>query len=455
MRKLPIGIQDFVGLRQDGYLYVDKTEAIYRLVTTGKVYFLSRPRRFGKSLLVSTLGALFEGRRELFEGLWIAEEHEGVETWPFEPGPVVRLDMNANYFREGVANLKEHLRLQLAKSEALYGVTTPVELSEPARFSLLLSALHRKAKTRVAVLVDEYDKPLLETLDNPELHREMRSVLKAFYSVLKSADEHLRFTFLTGVTKFSQVSIFSDLNHLNDISFDLPYAALCGITQAELEHNFEPEIATFGEMNCTDQEAPEARRQRAINVLREWYDGYRFHPNALPVYNPFSTFSALSKSTLRSYWFDTGTPTFLIRLIQQQGLPLEDLEGVRLPSSAFSEIDPERLGAIPILFQSGYVTLREYIPSVSSYLLGYPNREVKQSFVELLAASGRTDAIIETKDRVYLFEFKLDRASAEDALKQIDDKGYATPYLGAGKQVTKVGVEFDSELRNIERWVVG
>ncbi|MGE5785151.1 MAG: PD-(D/E)XK nuclease domain-containing protein, partial [Myxococcales bacterium] len=292
---------------------------------------------------------------------------------------------------------------------------------------------------------------------------------------------------------------------------------------------FEPEIATFGEMNCTDQEAPEARRQRAINVLREWYDGYRFHPNALPVYNPFSTFSALSKSTLRSYWFDTGTPTFLIRLIQQQGLPLEDLEGVRLPSSAFSEIDPERLGAIPILFQSGYVTLREYLPSVSSYLLGYPNREVKQSFVELLAdrwarleppqrggtlidltmavlegrvddflthlraffanipydlhvprekyyqtifylvfrlvgfnvqaevkhASGRTDAIIETKDRVYLFEFKLDRASAEDALKQIDDKGYATPYLGAGKQVTKVGVEFDSELRNIERWVVG
>ncbi len=528
MRKLPIGIQDFTKLRQGGYLYVDKTEVVHRLVTSGVVYFLSRPRRFGKSLLVSTLAALFEGKRELFDGLWIAQDHLGVESWAFEPGPVVRLDMSAKEYRQGRSFLLDHLAMQLESNARRLGLTLRGTEST-AQFANMLVDAHAQGGIRVAVLVDEYDKPLIETLDEPELHREMRSVLNAFYSVLKSADEHLRFTFLTGVTKFSQVSIFSDLNHLRDISRSSEYAEICGITQEELERNFAPEIDALALAHQESYELHADALARTLAQLRDWYDGYLFNEGGKHVYNPFCTLNVFAEKRFENYWFQSGTPTFLIRLLQQQPMPLEDLEGVKLPLGAFSEIDPERLGPIPILFQSGYLTIREYLPSVSSYLLGYPNREVRQSFVELLAdkwaqleapqrggtlialtmavlegrvddflthlraffanipydlhvarekyyqtifylvfrligfnvqaevkhATGRTDAIIETKDLVYLFEFKLDRASAEDALKQIDDKGYATPYLGSGKLVTKVGVTFDSELRNIERWVVG
>lgn len=528
MRKLPIGIQDFVRLREDGYVYVDKTEAIFGLVSTGSAYFLARPRRFGKSLLVSTLGALFEGRRDLFEGLWIAKAHEGVEPWSFQAGPVVRLDLSAKEYGQGRAWLVDHLDTQLENNARRLGLS--LHGNEPvARFARLLADAHELSGVRAVVLVDEYDKPLLETLERPGLHREMRALLKAFYSVLKSSDEHLRFTLLTGVSKFGQVSIFSDLNHLRDISLSLDYAQLCGITQPELEHEFSPELDQVVAALTGPHESAAQARQRTLSELKLWYNGYRFHESAAAVYNPFSTLSFFAERKFAGYWFQTGTPTFLLQLLERNPMPLQDLEGANVPASAFSEIDPERPQALPVLFQSGYLTIRDYLPSISSYCLGYPNREVKQGLMEHLVdrfasvepaerggrladlvlsvrdgrvddfmrhlqvffanipydlhiprekyyqticylvfrligfniqaevkhAAGRTDAVVETADHVYLFEFKLDRASAEEALLQIDERGYALPYVGGTKQLVKIGVSFDSELRNIDRWVVG
>ena len=303
MRKLPIGIQTFEGIRKENYLYVDKTALIWRMANLGKPYFLSRPRRFGKSLLISTFDAYFQGKKELFNGLAI----EQLET-KWEQYPVLHLDLNAKKY-ETAADLIAMLNQYLEKWEAIYG-DEKKDRSPEERFSYVIEQAFLKTGKNVVVLVDEYDKPLLQAITRPKLFEDYRQTLKAFYGVLKSADAYLRFVFLTGVTKFSQVSVFSDLNQLNDISLDYSYATLCGITQEELESTFKPEIEIFGRKN---HQTPE----EVVTAMKRNYDGYHFHPDGSGVFNPFSVLNAFSKLELGSYWFQTGTPTFLVELLQK------------------------------------------------------------------------------------------------------------------------------------------
>ena len=314
-RRLPIGIQSFEKVRRDGFVYVDKTAYVHELAQAGVPAFLSRPRRFGKSLLVSTMRAYFEGRRELFAGLdaeRLEEEsaaEEGGEPWVARP--VFHLDFNgADYTREG--GLEGKLDAMLRRLEGAWGVD-PEGLGAGDRFQNLLERAHQRSGHRVAVLVDEYDKPLLEAVDDPALEESNRAALKAFFSVLKGADEHLRFAFLTGVTKFSKVSIFSDLNQLRDVSLSKDYAAVCGITEPELLATFGPELGALAAQLGTDAAG-------CLGALRDKYDGYRFHAKGPGVYNPFSLLNALAEGERGSYWFATGTPTFLVRRMREAEL---------------------------------------------------------------------------------------------------------------------------------------
>ena len=303
MRKLPIGIQTFEDIRRKNYLYVDKTALMWRMANLGKPYFLSRPRRFGKSLLLSTFKAYFQGKKELFEGLAI----EKMET-EWNEYPVLHLDLNAEKY-DSSEKLHEILSRQLSQWELQYGKGID-ENTLSGRFAGVIYRAYEQTGQQVVVLVDEYDKPLLQAITHLELLEDYRQTLKAFYGVLKSADPYLRFVFLTGVTKFSQVSVFSDLNQLNDISLDYSYATLCGITREELESTFEPEIETFGLKN---NQTP----AEVVTAMERNYDGYHFHPDGAGVFNPFSVLNAFSKLELGSYWFQTGTPTFLVELLQK------------------------------------------------------------------------------------------------------------------------------------------
>ncbi|MDR0994978.1 MAG: AAA family ATPase, partial [Tannerella sp.] len=313
MRKLPIGLQDFKGLREDGFLYVDKTAYVYRLATQGKVYFLGRPRRFGKSLLLSTMKAYFLGQKELFESLALAELDK--KEWPVHP--VFHIDLNVESYMD-LSSLYTALDTNLRYIEEQWG-KNPDEQSPAARLLGLIKRAYEQSGQRVVVLIDEYDKPLLAMLDNPEVNEEMRKILKGFYGVLKTADPYLRFAFLTGVTKFSKVSIFSDLNQLNDISLDESYAGICGITETELKNNFDPEL----------HELAESRNMSYAEVLAEVkkrYDGYHFSEGKEDVYNPFSLLNTFSKGRFADYWFQTGTPTFLVKMVKRGGMDVRRLE---------------------------------------------------------------------------------------------------------------------------------
>ena len=380
-RKLPIGIQSFKDLREKSFLYVDKTEYLFQLVNSSKVYFLSRPRRFGKSLFLSTLAAYFLGQKELFTGLYLekAEEDQAVQenraAW--EAYPVMYLDFNIGNYN-CIEALTETLNIFLSRLEEIYG-KKDIEETPAKRFEGLLARAYQKTGKQVVILVDEYDKPLLQTMGvNEELNEHYRNMLKAFYSVIKTCDQYIRFAFLTGVTKFSKISIFSDLNNLRDISMEKQYAGICGITQEELEATFQPEIQVLADEQELDY-------QQALADLKRWYDGYLFHPAGKGMYNPYSVLSALVKKEIRSYWFSTGTPTFLVNFLKEAHYYIPDLDGgVELNEAGLETYRAVAENALPILFQSGYLTIKEYINDVRLYRLGFPNDEVRYGFLENL-----------------------------------------------------------------------
>ena len=487
---------------------------IYQIVNVGKPYFLSRPRRFGKSLLLSTFEAYFQGRKDLFQGLAI----EKLET-KWEEYPVFHLDLNARKY-ETVADLTAMLNQYLERWESKYG-TEKKDRSPEERFAYMIEQVYMQTGKQAVVLIDEYDKPLLQALLDESLLAEYRRTLKAFYGVLKSSDRYLRFVFLTGVTKFAQVSVFSDLNQLNDISMKPAYATLCGITKDELVNTFAPEIEALGVKY-------EQTFDEIITRLTFMYDGYHFEETAPGVFNPFSLLNVFDSCKFGNYWFQTGTPTYLVDLLKQSDYDLRLLvDGMEVDASAFSEYRAEVRNPLPMIYQSGYLTIKGYDKEVFLYPLGFPNDEVRYGFLNFLlpyytevssdetgfhiakfmrelrkgevdafmerlkiffagipyelsdnterhyqaifyvvfallgqfvktevrSARGRADAVVKTQDAVYVFEFKLN-GSAEEALKQIDEKGYLIPYTLDGKRLVKVGVNFSKETRNIDRYIV-
>jgi hypothetical protein len=382
--KYPIGIQSFDQIREDGFVYVDKTDLIYDLVMNGKIYFLSRPRRFGKSLLVSTLACYFQGRKELFDGLAIASLEKDWLQYP-----IFRVDFNGgNYTRE--AELEKSIETYIAKWEVEYG-KDPLETTTGDRFKGVLQRAYQKTGQRAVVLIDEYDKPILDVLDtgaftrNHEgekllLEEHHREVLKSFYSTFKGADEYLKFVLLTGVTKFSQVSVFSGFNQPKDISLDERYESLCGITQEELEKYFEEPISRLAtKYECTVEEMKD--------WLKRQYDGYHFSTNMADIYNPFSLLNTFDMNEIHNYWFSTGTPTYLIRLLQHNHEQMNELTGKFYKPSLFVDYKADVEQPLPMIYQSGYLTIKEYNKRMGTYLLDFPNNEVREGFLSVLAAN--------------------------------------------------------------------
>ena len=526
-QKLPIGVQSFEVLRKNNYIYIDKTEFL-PLLLSNRVYFLSRPRRFGKSLLLSTLAAYFRGQKELFKGLYIehAEEElareENREAW--QQYPVLYLDFAGKNYQTK-EDLIERLSLNLRSWEKTYGVDK-ISDSPDEQFAYIIEQIHALYGKQVVVLIDEYDKPLYESLENLELNATYRGVLRGFYSVIKSQDAYIRFAFLTGITKFSKVSIFSGLNNLEDISMNNAYAGICGITEQELEANFDPYIRVLAEKK-------QITYDETIALLKANYDGYCFAAEGEKVYNPFSLLNVLKKSLLRNYWFATGTPTFLVNYLKKAHYFIPNLERqVRLSGARFDNYNADSLDPLPILYYTGYLTINGYNPETDVYSLGIPNNEVRYGLFENLlagyapsyltlgfsvkdfldavrsgdvdtfmtnlksllasipydtasaseielrerdyqiavylvfalmglftqtevqSATGRADCVAITPNYVYVFEFKLwSTGTAEEALQQIVDKGYATKYASAGKELILVGASFDEAKRNIGEWV--
>ena len=381
-RLLPIGVQSFQRIREEQMIYVDKTMYIHRLMLSGSVFFLSRPRRFGKSLFLSTLAAYFSGEKELFKGLYIEKAEEefaarmGCEPW--EAAPVLYLDLNAKNFDSEQA-LLDTLERHLINWENDYGIERRFDAPED-RFYDIIEQIYNKTKKRVAIFVDEYDKPLLQTLEKEQqqLHESYRRTLAGFYSTIKSSDKYIRFAFLTGVTKFSKLSVFSGLNNLNDISLDDQYAGICGITEEELQANFAPEISALGKkLALSDQET--------LALLKKKYDGYRFAIEGENVYNPFNLLKVFQKLSLGYYWFATGTPTFLAKKLQEIRYPLPDLNnGVRMKRIDLENPHEFVDDPIQILYQAGYLTIKSYEPERERFTLGFPNDEVRYCFLELL-----------------------------------------------------------------------
>ena len=383
-RKLPIGIQSFEKLRRNNYLYIDKTAFVWNLIQGGNPYFLSRPRRFGKSLFLSTLAAYFLGQKDLFKGLYLekAEEAQAAQEQrtAWLQYPVFYFDFNTGQYDLKDA-LNERLHVLLKDAETQYGIM-PTKEEQPffsSRFERLIKTVYQQTGKQAVILVDEYDKPLLQTMSvNESLNEQYRNTLKAFYSVIKTCDQYIRFAFLTGVTKFSKISIFSDLNSLRDISIEEDYAGICGITQKELEVNFQPEIQALAQRR-------ELEYSQAVAALKQWYDGYLFHPAGENMYNPYSVLSALVKKEIKSYWFSTGTPTFLVNYLKEAHFFIPDLDGnVELDEDGLQTYRAVVQDTLPILFQAGYLTIKEYINDLRLYRLGFPNDEVRYGFLHNL-----------------------------------------------------------------------
>ena len=519
--KYPIGIQSFDQIIEDGYVYVDKTDLVYKLTQEGKTYFLSRPRRFGKSLLVSTLKNYFLGRKELFKGLAIDRLEKEWNVYP-----VFHVDFNGSDFtQEGV--LEKRLNGYVSDWEKKYGIDSQNnDLDLGGRFIKVLEATHNQAGQRAVVLIDEYDKPILDVLDlNQQLEDRHRNILKAFYSVFKGADEHLQFVLLTGVTKFSQVSVFGGFNQPKDISMDARYETLCGITQEELESYFAEPIAEMAKDYRCDTDEMKLR-------LKKQYDGYHFSKRLTDVYNPFSLLNAFDSQSVDNYWFRSGTPTYLIRLLSHFNEHMNELTGKYYSMEEFVDYKADVEKPLPMIYQSGYLTIKDYNIDFNTFLLDFPNDEVKNGFLTMIASSylkpkeetggwirdvvmamrkgeidniktlftsflssipytmrrkedekereryfqytfylimrlisvytvytekvqsqGRVDCIVETPQYVYIFEFKLD-GTADEALQQIKDKGYAREYASDKRQVFKIGASFSSETGTIGDWKI-
>ena len=522
--KYPIGIQSFDRIRNEGYVYVDKTDLIYQLVTTGSIYFLSRPRRFGKSLLVSTLEHYFLGHKELFKGLAMEQlEQDWLEY------PVFHIDFNNTQFEKS-GNLENKINIYLTAWEQIYGAL-PVKGDLGDRFAYVLEQAHKQTGRRAVVLVDEYDKPILDVLDSGKmtveddqeilLEEQHRNILKGFYSVFKGADAHLQFVLLTGVTKFSQVSVFSGFNQPDDISMVRDYESLCGITKDEL-------LSVFGDSIHLLADELNLNEEQTIQVLKDRYDGYHFGKRMTDIFNPFSILKCFRHLSVEDYWFASGTPTYLVRLLNHYGEQLNEMIGQYYFPEEFIDYKATVEQPLPMIYQSGYLTIKRYNRDLNTYLLDFPNNEVKKGFLTLVASNylqskervtswiqqavmalqrgrleqfrdqltaflasvpysmrrkqdereyeryfqytfylllrllsvytvynemeqsrGRVDCIVETPDYVYIFEFKLD-GSAEQALQQIKDKGYARPYLTDPRKLYQIGVNFSSETGTIE-----
>ena len=510
--KYPIGIQDFVKLRQGGFAYVDKTKFVYKLADEGSYYFLSRPRRFGKSLFLSTLEAYFLGRKELFEGLAI---YDMEKEW--KSHPIFYIDLNTANFRDE-NSLYEVLNSHVSAWEEMYGARE-YETTLALRFKGVIARAAEKEGCGVVILIDEYDKPILQTLRNQELQEKHRSLLKSFYSVLKTQDRYIRFAFITGVTKFGKVSVFSDLNNLMDISMDQRYISICGMTQNELLYNFREGIEQLGEAYGDTEE-------ETLNKLKIRYDGYHFEENTVGIYNPFSVLNTLAKLRYKDYWFETGTPTFLVDLLKMHNYRLLDITREKVSGDVINSIDSMSTNPIPVIYQSGYLTIKGYDERFKKYRLGFPNKEVEEGFLNFLlplytsagnnspfmvdefvqdvesgnperfmqrmkaffadtsyqvvgnaelyfqnamylvfkimgfytqverpTSDGRIDAIIQTPDYIYIIECKLDR-TADEALRQIYDSNYAAPFAMDKRRIYKIGVNFSSQTRGVEQWVI-
>ena len=523
LKRFPIGVQDFARIREDGMYYVDKTDLVYKLTHTDLYYFLSRPRRFGKSLLISTLQCYFEGRKDLFTGLAM----EKLET-EWKKYPVIRLDMSR------IKDLDDEIFAAnmdsiLGVIEKKYGIKHDCNnRAWGARLTSLIYAANEQTGEPVVVLVDEYDAPVLEAMGDTELLKKIRTRMRDLYSPLKALGGILRFVFLTGISKFSQLSIFSELNNLNVITMDDEYAAICGITKEEVLTQMQPEIQALADKNGLTYDG-------ACEALTRQYDGYHFSKNSPDVFNPFSLINSLSDGELANYWFATGTPTILTRLMRKYKVdPTPFDTGFEATLDMFDAPTETAKNPIPMLYQSGYLTIKNF--DGFAYTIGFPNEEVRLGFLKALmpyyamddvvdndmfmlrftkalrkgkiddamthirafmsgipynaerkdenhyktvlflifklctpyvvrteecSAAGRADAVVETADAVYVFEFKLDKsATVDDALKQIDDKGYLIPYSatmakdGSPKKLFKIGVTFDQEKRTIGEWKV-
>ncbi|MDR0940152.1 MAG: ATP-binding protein [Mediterranea sp.] len=508
-RIFPIGIEDFEDLRTNNYVYVDKTDLIYQLANTSRTCFLSRPRRFGKSLLLSTFKAYFEGKKHLFEGLAMERLEK---EWTVHP--VLQFSFSQSTY-DDIDKLLTVLNVQLTQWERIYG-SDPTEKTLSARFQGVIRRANEKTGQRVVILIDEYDSPLLDSTDDPKLRLALRKIAREFFSPLKFNTKIIRFLFITGITKFTQMSIFSELNSLDDISMWQEYSSLCGITENELIHDFKQDIEALAANNDETYE-------QAVAHLARLYDGYRFNHRGERVYNPFSVISVLWKKEYRSYWYSTGTPSFLLALLRKRNMPLMDMEGSKTMASAFDKSTDELTDPIPVLYQSGYLTIKDFQNGI--YTLGYPNEEVRYGFLNSLlpdvlghsemengmsliamkealdigdidaclirlrafvasipyekksdnesrfetifyiiftlmgqltrtqvkTSSGRVDVVVSNKDYVYLFELKVD-STPEEALAQIDAKGYVIPYEADGRTVVKVGINYDKAMRGIAGW---
>ena len=504
-RKLPIGIQTFREIREGDYYYVDKTAYAWRMVNEGSHYFLSRPRRFGKSLFLNTLKELFEGNEGLFQGLDVHDKWD----WS-RRHPVVCLSFGAGNFKEP-GYLQANITEQLADAEEQAGSPSG-HTTATGRLRRLLRVLHQSAGERVAVLVDEYDKPILDALEEPDLARANRDILRGLYGTIKDCDEHVRFTFLTGVSKFSQASVFSGLNNLNDVTLDRRYSTICGYTDADLDRVFAPELAGLDR-----------------DEIRRWYNGYNWLGDE-NVYNPFDLLLLFDKREYRAHWFGTGTPTFLVDLLLRRGSAVPSLDGAYSHDDLLSRFDVDNMETEALLFQSGYLTIAdvEEEDGETMYRLDYPNHEVRKSLNECLlkalapdapaqlrrgrrlrellrtndfagveallraffasipyewhtrndiaryegyyasvlyawfaglgldvvledsTSRGRLDMAMRLNEQVYLFEFKVVELAPEgSAMAQLRERGYADKYRSSGQPVHLVGVEFSRESRNV------
>ena len=524
-RKYPVGIQSFESIRTDGYVYVDKTPLIYKMITEGKPYFLSRPRRFGKSLLVSTLAAVFEGRRELFEaftaeqGIEQPQLYIATTDWQWEKYPVIRFDFSAGDLTT-IEQLDKLIDFTLATYEEQYGITPPSDDAN-VRMVNLLRTLHRETGKRVVVLVDEYDNFILHALGEAEKVTRARQRFQNVFGPLKSEDEHLQFVFITGISKFSQMGIFSKLNNLNNISMVPAYETICGITEEELTTQLHPDIELLaGKKGVTYDDM--------LTELKENYDGYHFSKDKIDIYNPFSLFKSFGNGDVSSYWFESGTTRALIDMLSRMPpIDMAEAEGTPCMAEDFNvEFDSYQY-PLPVLYQSGYLTIKDYRPSRDQYVLGFPNQEVRKGFAislyryvantqadvrnrsvfqnawldfrdsgdlppfidalkvffsgvpymiddkgehhfhamlytlfvsfgadvvaEDLSSQGRADLTLKTPLGIYIVELKYDD-TVDAALDQINRKGYADKYALDGRPVTKVGIAFSSEERNIIDW---
>ena len=431
-RKLPIGVQSFKDLREKEFLYVDKTEYVFRLASASKVYFLSRPRRFGKSLFLSTLEAYFLGQKELFKGLALEKleeaEKENREIW--QKYPILYFDFNVGKY-DCIETLNTNFNIFLSELEKKYGANE-AENNFEKRFEGIIKRAYEKTGKQVVILIDEYDKPLLQTMGvNEELNTEYKAVLKAFYSVLKSNDEYIRFAFLTGVTKFSKISIFSDLNNLNDISLNPEFSAICGISQEELVKTFRPEIETLAEKN-------ELKYEDCIAALKKRYDGYCFSYETETMYNPFSLLNVFFSKRFEDYWFATGTPTFLVNELKRENYNIPHLDGNVEMSSAF--LSDYRAGVdsiIPVLFQSGYLTIKGYDKEYKMYRLGFPNEEVRYGFLYNLLPEYSNISFTNTSFNVVQFTKDLRAGKVDEFMQRLKSIMASLPYDTVKKDTDK------------------